>query len=297
MSDWKRALQRAIEGVDNLSDEVRLRLSRLARAGDPLKIYSYLGFGTPHRLLLSGRVLQDERNRPPGKSDTRWRNLVELYRFLESDEVPGARVRARFLGAGHEAVADREGYFGLEIKPAEPLASHGWHDVPLELLHPAPPLGGPVHATARVLVPPPTAQFGVISDIDDTVLWSNVTHKLEMLLIVALSNAHTRKPFKGVAAFYQDRESRPRADRCAGPARCGDRKNGRAARRGRQQRVRRRACGGGRADFRFRPCQRPLGQEARRAGSGAAKPGTELTGVAIECDASDDPLPRTARAR
>jgi phosphatidate phosphatase APP1 len=52
-------------------------------------------------------------------------------------------------------------------------------------------------------VPPANAQFGVISDIDDTVVYSNVTHKLRMVVALAFSNARTRKPFKGVAALYQ----------------------------------------------------------------------------------------------
>ena len=54
-----------------------------------------------------------------------------------------------------------------------------------------------------MIVPAATARFGVISDIDDTVLWTNVTNKLNMALMLARSNAHTRKPFKGVAAFYR----------------------------------------------------------------------------------------------
>jgi phosphatidate phosphatase APP1 len=54
-----------------------------------------------------------------------------------------------------------------------------------------------------VLVPAATARFGIISDIDDTVLWTNVTNKLNMALLMVRSNAHTRKPFQGVAAFYR----------------------------------------------------------------------------------------------
>ena len=52
-------------------------------------------------------------------------------------------------------------------------------------------------------MPSQGARFGVISDIDDTVVTSNVTSKLRMILTVALTNARTRKPFKGVAAFYR----------------------------------------------------------------------------------------------
>jgi phosphatidate phosphatase APP1 len=52
-------------------------------------------------------------------------------------------------------------------------------------------------------VPREDASFGVVSDIDDTVVYSHVMRKVRMLLTVAFSNAHTRKPFEGVAAFYR----------------------------------------------------------------------------------------------
>jgi phosphatidate phosphatase APP1 len=60
-----------------------------------------------------------------------------------------------------------------------------------------------VRATAWVLVPSATARFGIISDIDDTIISSNVGNKLKMILTVILSNEHTRKPFEGVAGFYR----------------------------------------------------------------------------------------------
>jgi phosphatidate phosphatase APP1 len=53
-----------------------------------------------------------------------------------------------------------------------------------------------------VLVPV-GAQFGIISDLDDTVLRSSVTDLLRMVHIVLLSNAHTRLPFEGVSDFYR----------------------------------------------------------------------------------------------
>jgi phosphatidate phosphatase APP1 len=60
-----------------------------------------------------------------------------------------------------------------------------------------------VQATAQVLVVATNARFAVISDIDDTVLWTNVTNKLNMAMLMARSNFHTRRAFKGVAAFYR----------------------------------------------------------------------------------------------
>jgi phosphatidate phosphatase APP1 len=166
--------------------------NRLARRWrDPVIILPYLGYGTSRRLTVCGRVLEDEGFLPAAAADRRWRNLISFYKRLESDEVAGARLRAR----GHETRTDAEGYFRFEI-PVK--AKPGWQEVDLELLDPP-----HVKASARVLIPSARARFGVISDIDDTVVRSQVTNKLRMILTVALSNARTRAPFPGVAAFYR----------------------------------------------------------------------------------------------
>ena len=161
-------------------------------------IVPYLGYGTAGRLALEGRVLDDALVPEAQDGDPRWRNLVRFWRRLESDEVPGARLRARFAGVSAETLTDAEGYFRIDLVPPAPVAP-GWHNVELELL--APRTG--VHATGRVMVPSPQARFGVISDIDDTVVPSGATRKVSMVVRLALSNARTRKPFAGVGAFYR----------------------------------------------------------------------------------------------
>jgi len=146
--------------------------------------------------VLPGRVLEDERIRPARAGERRWRNFAAFLKLLESDEVPYARLRARFDGVETDVMADREGYFRVELAPGPRRA--GWHEAELELAdQPA------VKAKGRVLIPPDDARFAVVSDIDDTVVYSHVTSKLRMLLTVAFSNAHTRKPFEGVGAFYR----------------------------------------------------------------------------------------------
>ncbi|MGZ8295066.1 MAG: App1 family protein [Telluria sp.] len=179
-------------------------LRRLGRLGRPLHpmVIPYLGFGNAERLRLQGRVLSDEAFKQQSHDDSRWSNVMELYRRLESDEVADARVVARFQGREYDAVTDRGGYFSFDITLPEATGA-GWHTVDLVLPDHRAAGGEPVAAAAEVLVPPASARFGVISDIDDTVLWTNVTNKINMALMLARSNAHTRKPFKGVAAFYR----------------------------------------------------------------------------------------------
>jgi phosphatidate phosphatase APP1 len=167
----------------------------LSKLRDPVIILPYLWYGTRERLALCGRVLQDEGFRRARASERSWRNLVAFFKRMESDAVAGAPLRARYGHASVETKSDRQGYFEAELATR---ADPGWNEVELELLrNPA------IRATARVLVPGREARFGVISDIDDTIVYSNVLSKWRMLLALAFSNARTRKPFKGVAAFYR----------------------------------------------------------------------------------------------
>ena len=202
LSEAKPASPAIVAETAGVFVRAALRRLRTPGAGRQLMAVPYLGFGNAGKMWVKGRVLDEHSFREQAGDDSHWSNLVALYRRLESDEVAGARVRAHFQGQSHDTVTDRGGYFSFEIVPAEPLEG-GWQTVELDLPDSRGPDGQPVRATAEVIVPAATARFGIISDIDDTVLWTNVTNKLNMALMLARSNAHTRKPFKGVAAFYR----------------------------------------------------------------------------------------------
>ena len=135
-------------------------------------------------------MLKAQRFRPALEGDQVAPAPVAFLKLMESDEVPGVRVRAMFQGRRYETVTDREGYFHFDLTVRK--GSVGWQEVDLE-----------PKATGRVLLPSPRARFGVISDIDDTLIPSGATKKLRMVIRLALSNPLTRKPFEGVAEFYR----------------------------------------------------------------------------------------------
>lgn len=200
---WKTRLQKIFERVDDWSGEVRYRLRRLGDY-DSLMITPYMGFGTPERIELRGRVLEDKEIRRASREDGPWQNLKNMYLRFETDEVPEARVRARFRETEKIVITGPEGYFNVELGSREkPDPQRLWHDVELELLDPVPENGERPAAAGRVLIPPDSARFGVVSDIDDTILKTNVGNKLKMILTTILSNEHTRLPFEGAAAFYR----------------------------------------------------------------------------------------------
>jgi phosphatidate phosphatase APP1 len=199
----RRALLAAANAVEQRFD--RLRFAAKQRLGllDPFEILPYRGHGTERELFLRGRVLEERGITRSGQHDTPWDNLRNMARRFASDEVPGARVRVAFGDARLETVADEEGYFEVNLELPEPITGPTrWHPVELELLHPLSPGGNRVISTGQVLVPT-GADFGVVSDIDDTVVRSSATNVLKMAWIVLLNNAHTRLPFEGVNAFYE----------------------------------------------------------------------------------------------
>jgi phosphatidate phosphatase APP1 len=73
--------------------------------------------------------------------------------------------------------------------------------VELELLSPS--AQGVQRVCAPVLVAGPEAEVGVISDLDDTVIVTNVTNFLKRAWALFLTEHRTRLPFEGVDAFYK----------------------------------------------------------------------------------------------
>ncbi|HEX6057578.1 MAG TPA: phosphatase domain-containing protein [Gemmatimonadaceae bacterium] len=177
---------------------------RIGRPSDRVQIVPYRGYGTASEVRVIARVIEEESIAAAARTDSAWRNLVHSVKRMESDEVPGALVRVSVGGATMNAATDVEGYIDARVFVDGSLpADIGWHEVSLDLLAEPRGRGKGVRAAAHVLVPTASARFGVISDIDDTIVRTDVRNLLRMARSVLLTNAHTRLPFPGVAAFYR----------------------------------------------------------------------------------------------
>lgn len=169
---------------------------------DPIHLALFCGYGTPERLMLWGRAL---RNTPATDAEgaSLWRNLAASFNRFESDELRDITVRATLRGEEWETASDEEGYFAFVLEPANlPPTGDGWQEVTVRWVDAANDRSGPPH-TASVLTPPPSAVYGVISDIDDTILASYIPAPARMALEMLLKNAYTRTTFEGAPAFYR----------------------------------------------------------------------------------------------
>ncbi|MCP5096333.1 MAG: DUF2183 domain-containing protein [Chloroflexi bacterium] len=205
MAHWKSLLRNTAVSAENRFDQLKMKLALRLGLNDPLMIQPYAGFGTATAVTLQGRVLENEGITQATDQDTVWDNLLNIYRQIESDEIPGAAVSGTIGNVTQLAVTDEEGYFTLDFDLLDnPLPSNKlWHEVALRLEAAPREFTEPVTAVGHVLVPPETAVFGIISDIDDTVLQSSATKYLEAARLLFLQNARTRLPFDGVASFYK----------------------------------------------------------------------------------------------
>jgi len=170
---------------------------RIGKTDQPF-VLPYLSFGNEDEALLLGRVLLDPGITPSSPEDGWWRNFLNTYRRADTDELAHVGLRLHALGNTAETVSNAEGYYETRLKVRRVDRCRSWHPVRAEVL---PPVEAE-EATGKVLVPPVKAEFGVISDLDDTVLRTDVQSLFRMLRATVFENARTRLPFRGVAAFY-----------------------------------------------------------------------------------------------
>jgi phosphatidate phosphatase APP1 len=197
-------------------DAQRLGVWALAGSGPALhEVVPYRGFGTTSRVLVQGRAMQAKNLGPAGEHDNLLINLINTYKRVDSDSLARARVVARIGDVEREITADDEGFFREWIDLPSPLTVNAdWLPVQYRLLSPLLATQPDVRATGRIRIPRPDATFGVISDLDDTVIQSRVANFLQAVRTIMLGNARTRLPFAGVAAFYRALERGVDGKRC-----------------------------------------------------------------------------------
>lgn len=181
---------------DGLKQDLGARLSR-----DTPLIAPYRGFGTADELWFRGRVLEDEGVMSALHSDSLLVNLRHTWNRYETDELPGARVSWRLGEDAGEVVTDEEGYFDASFRPTG-LADAPWQELHL-LLEAVPGYDvEPLGATLPIRTPGADARFGVISDIDDTIVYTGAHDFLKHWRTVVANSAQSRETYDGVADLY-----------------------------------------------------------------------------------------------
>jgi len=200
------SVRRRLVALERSWDAWRLRHAG-SRPPAHFRIEAYLGHGGAQEVVLRGRVL----DAPPRTEAVEGEGVLaavrRTLREFATDELPGVPLRVTAAGATAEAVTDAEGYFLVRLRPVPAALTSPWTTGSVELGGEYRGLTG-THATPlEVRVPGPGASFGVISDVDDTVLETGVQRVARMLRQTVTGSALTRSPFPGSAELYRDLEA------------------------------------------------------------------------------------------
>jgi phosphatidate phosphatase APP1 len=181
---------------------------RLRRAGDDppkhFRIEPYGGHGGPAGVVVRGRVLDD----PPATDAVEGEGARAAFsrtvrRFL-TDELPDVPLRITVGDASVTASTDREGYFRVRLEPDPASLVSPWTRGSVEVDGDYRGLRDPHTTPIEVRVPDATAAYGVISDVDDTVLVTGVQRVFQMVRQTLTGSALTRTTFPGTAELYRD---------------------------------------------------------------------------------------------
>lgn len=164
---------------------------RRARArGQRPTVAAYLGYGGDGWVRVLGRVLIAPQKRPAKGGEYA---SVRGWRSFASVPVAFAQVQVTIAGTTHEVIADRGGVVDVELPGAlEP----GWQTISMTVE------GSEVIET-RVFVISDDIDFGIVSDIDDTVMVTALPRPFVAAWNSFVLDEHARQPVPGMAVMLE----------------------------------------------------------------------------------------------
>ena len=175
---------------------------------DPLQIIAFQTYGTSNRVYLRGRAIEDENINLNAKGT--FKLLFNAWKRFETDEIKNAELKIQLReDKFFYTQTDDSGYFILDAK-LEAITTYaneeGW--VKFVFSYREEKLGRAIQNENRfpgeMLIPSKNASFGVVSDIDDTILHTGLTSILKWRVVfnTLLTSAGKRLPLEGAPHFY-----------------------------------------------------------------------------------------------
>lgn len=193
-----------IKKARNFLSKARIYIKiKLGWLGVP-RVIPFLGFSNGTNSFITGAVLEDNGISKPIEGQSKWTNAKIMLRRFFTDDFAGVKVDVHFLGQTKTVVTNKYGIFSCTFQHTLKEVPNGiWQKVRFTLPEKIHVRQKPANFQGEIMVIRHNPQFGIISDIDDTILVSYATNTLMKLRLMFFNNALTRLPFEGVSAFYQ----------------------------------------------------------------------------------------------
>jgi len=176
---------------------------------DLIQIITFRSYGTLNHLYVKGRALEDENIDLSKKG---FFNLLwNTYKRFETDLITDAQlILTLHDGRKIETKTDSQGYFLIDqsIEDILPLIDRNGclqYEISFTETFPKRKIQHGNRFKGEVFIPSETAKFGVISDVDDTIMHTGLTSRFKWKVIknTFFKRAEKRVPLEGAADFYQ----------------------------------------------------------------------------------------------
>lgn len=176
---------------------------------DPIQIITFRSYGTQNHLYAKGRALEDENIDLSKKG---FFNLLwNTYKRFETDLITDANLILTLPdGRKIETITDNQGYYLIDqsITNILPLIDkHGClqYDISFVETTSKIKIQNGNKFKGEVFIPSEAAKFGVISDVDDTIIHTGLTSRFKWQVAknTVFKRAEKRVPLEGAADFYQ----------------------------------------------------------------------------------------------
>lgn len=167
----------------------QFRKKRALRRGHVPVVVPYTGYGSPESIRVMCRILlakPTKRGEKPLKKIRGWRSFTNVT-------ADAAEVSILIDGDEHIAITDRGGLVDTTV-PAH--LAPGWHSIHIRC-------GNSVPVEASVFIVNPSSQFGLVSDVDDTVMVTSLPRPLLAAWNTFVRDEHARRPVPGMAVLYE----------------------------------------------------------------------------------------------
>ncbi len=181
-------------------NKLKSKIYSLLRLNPQPVIKVYNGFGNDKKITVLGHVLKLS---PLPRHNYRQNRIINFFSMLRLFMVipfSYAKISVEWGGIIYKSMAEKDGFFRLEIFPETP-PNEGWQKILVKLEEKGNNLQ--LIESYGSLYIPVASKYGFISDIDDTFLVSYSRVLRRKLYVLFTKNAHTRKPFEGVANHYR----------------------------------------------------------------------------------------------
>ncbi|HWV13158.1 MAG TPA: phosphatase domain-containing protein, partial [Sphingobium sp.] len=164
-----------------------------------VRLLTYAGYRNQREFRLSGRVVRFRK--PLDAGEGTWSRLRAMMAIYNSEEVPGVCVRCDAYGVIAQTRTDEEGYFSFTLPLDEILPdTTQWETAVLST--PEREAQQP-RMSVPILAPAADNHWGVISDIDDTVVETGATNFVKNWRRVLVDRPQDRLAVPGAAKLYQ----------------------------------------------------------------------------------------------